>query len=61
MDGRKRLSAMNKPRLIRRIAENLVGLTIGAVIFGVVEQRYQVHEEGLQALPLLDPWGIKYA
>lgn len=52
---------MNKPRLIRRIAENLVGLTIGAVIFGVVEQRYQVHEEGLQALPLLDPWGIKYA
>jgi len=52
---------MSRPRLIRRIAENLVGLAIGAAIFGAVEQRYRVHEEGLLALPVLDPWGIKYA
>ena len=52
---------MSQPRLIRRIAEHMVGLAVAAAIIGVVEQRYRAHEEGLAALPVLDPWGIKYA
>ncbi len=45
----------------RRIAEHLIGVLIAAVIVGVVERRYIVHEQGLQARPVLDPWGVKYA
>jgi hypothetical protein len=52
---------MSQPRLIRRIAEHMVGLAVGAAIIGFVEHRYRAHEQGLAALPVLDPWGIKYA
>ena len=52
---------MSQPRLIRRIAEHMVGLAVAAAIIGVVEHRYRAHEEGLAALPVLNPWGIKYA